>query len=86
MKVQQTSNLSSKAASGPSPQNIAVSKDDVNLPKINTKKQSKRIASVDDDDEDFERDQKGIKTGKSQADLVHGKDIGKKRLISQSSN
>ena len=43
------------------------------------------MASVDDDDEDFERDQKGIKTGKSQENLV-GKDVGKKRLMSQNAN
>ena len=43
------------------------------------------MASVDDDDDDFERDQKGMKTGKS-AEQVQGKDIGKKRLISQNQN
>ena len=43
-----------------------MSKDDVNLPKINAKKTQKRMASVDDEyDEDFERDQKGLPTGKS---------------------
>ena len=42
------------------------------------------MASVDDDDDDFERE-KGMKTGKS-AELVQGKDIGKKRLISQNTN
>lgn len=83
MKVQQTTNMSNKAASGPSPSNIQMSKDDVNLPKINAKKTQKRMASVDDEyDEDFERDQKGLPTGKSQAELVRGKDVGKKRLVS----
>ena len=42
------------------------------------------MASVDDDDEDFERE-KGLKTGKS-AEHILGKDVGKKRLISQNSN
>jgi len=43
-----------------------VSKEDVNLPKINTKK-GKRMASVDDDyDEDFDREaEKGVPKGKS---------------------
>ena len=60
-----------------------MSKDDVNLPKINTKK-TKRLASVDDDDydEDFDRDEKGVPKGKSQAELIRGKDVGKKRLAS----
>ena len=43
------------------------------------------MASVDDDyDEDFDREQeKGVTKGKSQAELVRGKDVGKKRLASQ---
>ena len=45
------------------------------------------MASVDDDgydnpdSQDFE--EKGVTKGKSQAELVRGKDVGKKRLQSQ---
>ena len=63
-----------------------MSREDVNLPKISQKK-GKRMATVDDDgyeDDGFDRDDpKGVPKGKSQAELVRGKDVGKKRLASQ---
>ena len=69
-------------AASPSP-GINVNQADVNLPKINTKK-SKRRGEIDDEyEEDFERDEKGVAKGKSQAELVRGKDVGKKRMVSQ---
>ena len=57
-------------------------KDDVNLPKINAKKQ-KRLASVDDDySEDFEKDQRILGDSRSQAELLRSKEA-KKRVVSQ---
>ena len=82
MKAQQSS---SKEQRNQSNSNINLSKEDVNLPKIN-KLKTKRMASVDDDDygqEDFDREEKGVPKGKSQAELIRGKDVGKKRLASQ---
>ena len=54
----------------------------MNLPKINTKK-GKHNQTEDDYEEDFEREEKGVTKGRSQAELIKGKDVGKKRLASQ---
>ena len=55
-----------------------------NLPKLNPKKVSKRRDTVDDEDDDnFDRQEKGMPKGRSQAELVKGKDVVKKRLVSQ---
>ena len=84
MKVQQTT-----GQRGHHDIDIDVNANDVNLPqnlpKINAKKGKRPLASVDghDADDDFDREGKGMLKGRSQPELVKGKDIGKKRIASQ---
>ena len=62
IKIQNQSSSNNSPSKSPD----KLQKDDVNLPKINTKKQSKRLASVDDDySEDFEGDPRALGDSKS---------------------
>ena len=55
-----------------------------NLPKINPKKGNKRRDTQEEENSDeYEKQEKGLPKGRSQAELVKGKDVGKKRLASQ---